>query len=105
MKNWNKHYLILRIISLPIKLLFQITWGILLAILQSFHWLKFGSQELLYGKDNGKFLIRIIDQNEKLINLLSSKEKEETCCIKNCEEPVYNLNHCMLHWNIANEDN
>jgi hypothetical protein len=80
MKNWNKHYLILRIFTLPLKLIFQILWGIALGILESFHWLKFGSQELLYGKDNGKSLVRIIEQNERLINLLSDDKSGNASC-------------------------
>lgn len=77
MKNkWNKHYLLLRILSFPIKLVFQILWGILLGILQSFHWLKFGSQELLYGKDHGKSLVRIIEQNEQIIKTFTPNNQE-----------------------------
>ncbi|WP_167597673.1 hypothetical protein [Leeuwenhoekiella sp. ZYFB001] len=35
---------------------------------------------------------------------LDTPVRGESCCIKSCDEPVYNLKYCFHHWNIANED-
>lgn len=68
--KWNKEKLIQRILVFPIKLVFQLAWGIASSLIYSFKWLKNGSQELVYGDDNGKSLCKIIEQNEKIIESL-----------------------------------
>lgn len=73
----NKKYLLLRIISFPIKLALQILWGFLFSILISIQWLKHGSQELIYTNDHATSLARLIEQNEKLIKLYDGKSKEQ----------------------------
>lgn len=64
---WNKKKLLLRIITFPIKLSFQIIWGVLSSILLSIKWLKNGSQEVVYGDDFTSSLVRLIEQNEQII--------------------------------------
>lgn len=68
LRKWNKKNLILRIITFPIKLIFQITWGVLISILYSFQWLKNGGRELVFGDDFDSSLIRLIKQNQEIIN-------------------------------------
>jgi len=69
----NKKYLVLRIITFPIKLFFQVSWSILIGIFTSFNWLMHGGEEIYYGKDNGKSLLEIAQQNKELIKLLNKK--------------------------------
>jgi len=64
----NKNQLGIRIITFPIKLAFMILWMITYAIVISFRWLLFGSQELYFGKGFGTGdLSKIVEQNEELI--------------------------------------
>lgn len=65
--KWNKKYLWIRIVAFPIKLLFSIIWHSLMGIRLSIQWLVCGGQEVYYGKDHGGSLIKIIEQNEKII--------------------------------------
>jgi hypothetical protein len=75
--KFNKKYLLLRIIGFPAKLAFSIIWFCLMGILISIKWLKYGGQELYYGQEHGANLVKLIEQNEKLINLLSDQEKAD----------------------------
>ena len=72
---WNKKRLILRILTFPLKLAFQILWGVLSSILYSFKWLKNGSQEVVYGDDFEKSIVRLIQQNEEIIEKMNRKKK------------------------------
>ena len=66
-KKWNKNKLLLRILTFPIKLIFQLFWGFVYSFLITFKWLKNGSQELIYSDDTSDSLVKIIDQNKKII--------------------------------------
>jgi hypothetical protein len=70
----NKKFLLIRIITFPFKLLFTLLWMIFFGLLLSFRWLLYGSQEVYFGKHfgNGE-LIKIINQNEKIIKLWKEK--------------------------------
>ena len=69
----NKRYLALRIITFPIKLLLNLIWFLALGIFTSIKWVLFGSQELYYGKNEGKdSLVRLIEQNEEIIKQLKN---------------------------------
>ena len=72
-KKWNKKNLILRILTFPIKLTFQIIWGVLSSILYSLKWLKNGSQEVVYGDDFSCSIVRLIDQNQEIIDKINDK--------------------------------
>lgn len=74
-KKWNKKNLLLRILTFPIKLSLQITWGVLASILYSLKWLKNGSQEVVYGDDFNSSIVRLIDQNQEMIDKMNSKKK------------------------------
>lgn len=74
LKKWNQKKLLLRIATFPIKLLFQLTWGILSSIILSFKWLKNGSQEIVYGDDFNASIVRLIEQNEIMIAKMNRKE-------------------------------
>jgi|GEM_PF-4070919 hypothetical protein len=75
--GWNKEKLPLRIITSPLKLAFQLLWRILCAFMETYSWVRFGSQELMYGKDKGKSLVKLIEQNEKLIELWESRSDKK----------------------------
>lgn len=67
LKKWNKEKLLLRILTFPLKLLFQLLWANLSSILLCFKWLKNGSQELVYGDDHKSSLVEILESNQKII--------------------------------------
>lgn len=69
--KWNKKYLLIRILTFPIKLIFSIVWHSLIGLMLSLQWLIHGAQEVYYGKDNGNSLVKIIEQNEKIIQKLN----------------------------------
>lgn len=66
-KKWNKNKLLLRILTFPIKLIFQLFWGFVYSFIITCKWLKNGSQELIYGDGTSESLVKIIDQNKKII--------------------------------------
>jgi hypothetical protein len=45
--------------------------------METYSWVRFGSQELMYGKDKGKSLVKLIEQNEKLIELWESRSDKK----------------------------
>lgn len=67
LRKWNKRNLVARILTFPIKIAFQILWGVISSIFISFKWLKNGSQEVVYGDNHGESLVNLIEQNEKII--------------------------------------
>lgn len=69
--KWNKKHLWARILTFPFKLIFSIIWHTLIGLKFSVQWLVCGSQEVYYGKDHGKSLIKIIEQNQKIIERLN----------------------------------
>lgn len=71
----NKKYLGLRIITSPLKLIFQILWSILLSFVITFKWIVFGGQELYYGKEGKGNLVKLIEQNEEIIKHLKDKKQ------------------------------
>ncbi len=74
-RKWNRKRLILRLLSFPVKLLFQILWGVLSSILISIKWLKNGSQELVYGDDYDVSLVEILEQNKKIIKYFKNNNE------------------------------
>lgn len=60
----NKRYLLLRIITLPIKLTFHLLWSVLFSILITLKWLKNGGEEIFYGVNTETTLIKILKQLE-----------------------------------------
>lgn len=70
----NKTNLLLRIITFPIKLLFSLLWFNLWAIKVSIQWVKNGGQELIYDNTHGRDLVRLIDQNEKIIKQFNKRK-------------------------------
>lgn len=74
-KKWNRKNLALRIFTFPLKLVFQLTWGVLSSIVYSFKWLKNGSQEVVYGDDFSSSIVRLIDQNQEMIDKMNKKRR------------------------------
>lgn len=63
----NKKYIILRLITLPLKLIFDLLWFNLFVILKTFQWLIYGSDEIIFGKDfNRNSVSELIKTVEKL---------------------------------------
>ncbi|WNH10003.1 hypothetical protein [Thalassobellus suaedae] len=63
----NTKYLGLRIIAFIPKLAFTLFWFLLIGFMVSVKWLIFGSVELYFGKGGKDDLVRLIEQNEKII--------------------------------------
>lgn len=70
MANINKKYFLLRFISFPIFLIFNILFSVLIGITSAINWLLHGGQMLFYGRDNGKSLVDLIEQNREIIEHL-----------------------------------
>ena len=51
MKKVNKKYLLLRILTFPIKLIFSLLWFNLFALLKTYQWVIFGGDEIIFGTD------------------------------------------------------
>ena len=68
--NINKKYLLIRILTFPIKLAFTLFWNNLIALMLTWQWILHGGQELYYGKDNDASLVKLIEQNEEIIKKL-----------------------------------
>lgn len=62
----NKKYLLIRIITSPIKLIFLLLWYNLFAVLLLLKWVKNGGQEVFYGTDFGNSIVELIETNKKL---------------------------------------
>lgn len=73
--KYNKQKFGLRLITFPIKLAFQLVFRLICALMETYQWVRFGGQEVIYSDDNGKSLCVIIEQNKELIELLK-KEKD-----------------------------
>ncbi len=70
----NKKRLGLRIVTFPLKLIFQVAWFLVLAITTSFQWVLYGGQEIYYGKDDyGGSLCKLIESNKELVDIMNSK--------------------------------
>lgn len=68
----NKKYIIIRLLTFPIKLLFTVLWMLLCAIMLSFRWLFYGSTELYFSKNfNTTELSKIVQQNEDIIKMFN----------------------------------
>lgn len=79
-KNWNekpsinkkqmkvqKKYFLLRVITFPIKLVFDLLWFNLFAIVKTFQWVVYGGDEIIFGKDfNRNQMSDLIDAVENL---------------------------------------
>lgn len=63
----NKKYLVIRIIAFIPKLFFTLVWFLIIGLIHSLKWLKNGGQELYYGDNHDKGLVKLIEQNEKII--------------------------------------
>ena len=74
MKQVEKKYLLLRIITAPIKLLFTLVWVNLMAFIITFKWIRWGSQEVYFTKDTKDSIIKLIEQNELIIKNTQQNE-------------------------------
>lgn len=62
----NKKYLLLRIITFPIKLTFHLLWNIIFSFVITLKWLKNGGSELFYGENTKTDLSKILDKLNEL---------------------------------------
>lgn len=70
----NKKHLLIRIITLPLKIIFSLIWYISICLISNYKWLLYGGQELIYFKKEFKgSLEELISSNEKLVELLKNK--------------------------------
>ena len=66
----NKDKFVLRLITIPFKLLFTLIWMIVYGCMLSWRWLLYGSAEFYFGKDFGKGeLVQIIEKLEKITDI------------------------------------
>lgn len=73
----NKRHLLIRIITFPFKLLFSSSWYFCICIVSNIKWLLYGGEEVVFFKNETKgILLDIVEQNEKLLNLLNPKQDE-----------------------------
>lgn len=63
----NKKYIILRIITSPIKLIFTMFWLILWSLILVYHWILYGSDEIFFSENfNRNDVSKLIESVEKL---------------------------------------
>ena len=73
----NKKFFILRVLTLPFKLLFEIVFAIFGSCFMTLKWLLFGGQQLYYGNNNfGGNITRLIDSNEAMIEAFEKVAKK-----------------------------
>ena len=63
----NKKYILLRIVTSPIKLIFTLIWMILWSLLLVWKWILYGSDEIYFSENfNRNDISKLIESIEKL---------------------------------------
>ena len=71
----NKRYILIRIITLPFKLLFTVVWFLCMAVFSNWKWVLYGGQEIYYSKtDNRDSIWDLMKSNKELIEELNKNK-------------------------------
>jgi len=73
----NRKYFLIRLITLPIKLVFMLLWTFCVVFIAQYKWLKYGGQDFIYFKESTKGSLEdLIKSNEELLIKLNKNQND-----------------------------